>query len=331
MRTAMVDRLDALGLEWPPNRPGGCTLFRSENYMIIDDHGVTELLTIARDAGKAILDVYARDFEVDYKGDDSPLTQADRDAHRTISQGLHNLDRPNLTGLPVISEEGQIPGASERRTWESYWLIDPLDGTKEFVKKNGEFTVNIALMRRISADDEVSWEPMFGLVYAPVLDEAYVGWQDERGSQAYYVEHLSQCDFSSGQSPDSWWLSARPIMAQAVLPGEGEAIIAVASRSHSNEATEQFISRLSADGRKVQAQNYGSSLKLCKVASGEAHVYPRFAPTMEWDTAAADGVCRAAGAQVLNAASGRPLQYNKTDLLNPYFLVTGIIEIKDML
>jgi 3'(2'), 5'-bisphosphate nucleotidase len=322
--------------------------FEGYVIMIFDDRFVGEILDISLRAGRAILEVYSRDFDVDSKADDSPLTEADRAAHGIIVRDLAALEVDGRI-LPVLSEEGDMPSAEVRRSWDDYWLVDPLDGTKEFVKRNGEFTVNIALMRRRvpthsgtaggeGAGAEPAWYPVFGAVYAPVLDEAYVGYDDGEYRQALRVRGLNEGG-NAGPSggpggrtdSDDWKAASRPIRAASVFPDEGQGVKVVASRSHLNAETEAFIARLEKTGRIIETANSGSSLKLCRVASGEAQAYPRFAPTMEWDTAAADGVCRGAGARVLNAETGNPLVYNKDNLLNPHFLVTGIREIEELL
>jgi 3'(2'), 5'-bisphosphate nucleotidase len=313
--------------------------------MMFTDELIGSLLRTALAAGEAILKVYSRDFDVESKADDSPLTEADRAAHGIIAEALA---RTPVEGeiLPLISEEGEQPAPDQRRSWERYWLIDPLDGTKEFVKKSGEFTVNIALiLRERNANGEFQWYPALGVVYAPVLDEAFVGWNAGlRGADpdalvagadapgAFRISGLSAAELSVTEAgPQAWRSSARRIRSASLFPDEGESLRVVASRSHLNDATREFIHRLEATGRRIETANSGSSLKLCRVATGEAQAYPRFAPTCEWDTAAADAVCRGAGARVLSAETGNLLVYNKEDILNPHFLVTGIREIQDLL
>ena len=245
--------------------------------------GVAE---IARRAGEAILEVYRGvDPGVTYKKDDSPLTAADLASHRVIVDGLAQL----ALEIPVLSEEGAGQPYEERSAWDRFWLVDPLDGTKEFIKRNGEFTVNIALV----ADGA----PILGVVYAPVLDREYLGWL---GHGAWRRDGAE---------------ARRAIRAEGT--GDGQLAV-VASRSHAGEELQAFLGRLG-DHRLV---SMGSSLKLCLVADGTADIYPRLGPTMEWDTAAAHGVVAAAGGQVLDR-SGQPLGYNKENLLNPHFLVVG--------
>ena len=250
-----------------------------------------DVVAIAREAGECILEVYNRDdFDVEKKGDDSPLTAADLAAHRTIVAGLEKL----TPDIPVHSEESQGITWEMRRDWQRYWLVDPLDGTKEFVKRNGEFTVNIALVE--------NGEPVAGVVFQPVVDRLY--WA-ARGQGA--------------------WLSVDGGDPQKLRGGphytEADSVVVVASRSHMSDEVKVFVAGLEAEGKAVEFHSSGSSLKLCLVAEGAAHVYPRLGPTMEWDTGAADAVAREAGKQVLNWETRQPLQYNKEDLLNPWFIV----------
>jgi 3'(2'), 5'-bisphosphate nucleotidase len=245
-----------------------------------------EVAQIAIQAGEATLEIYSRvDPGVTYKKDDSPLTAADLASHEQIMVGLRKL----TPDIPILSEEGAESPYSERRDWARFWLVDPLDGTKEFIKKNGEFTVNIALV-----DVGVS---TLGVVYAPVLSRGYLGAQELGAWQ---------------QEGDGEW---KPIRAK----GTGQSSLAVvASRSHAGEALKAFL----AEFPKHHLVSLGSSLKLCLVANGVADLYPRLGPTMEWDTAAAHAVVSAAGGEVLDF-SGEPLRYNKENLLNPYFIVLG--------
>ncbi len=243
------------------------------------------VIDIVRAAGDAIMEVYRQDFAVEHKDDRSPLTQADLAAHRIIVAGLEIL----TPGVPVLSEESASLPWSERQAWTRYWLVDPLDGTREFVKKNGEFTVNIALID--------SHEPVFGVVYAPVLAELLYG---ERGRGA----------FKRAGGEDVPLHTRRP----AVSP-----LRVAASRSHLDERTAALLTRLG----EVETQSLGSSLKFCRIAEARIDVYPRFGPTSEWDTAAAQALVEAAGGVVLEL-DGRPLRYNRKDsLLNPYFIVLG--------
>ncbi len=243
------------------------------------------LVGLARRAGEAILEVYGReDFNVEIKGDDSPLTAADLAAHNVIVAGLKD------TGIPVLSEESKGIERTTRQAWSAFWLVDPLDGTKEFIKRNGEFTVNIALI--------VDGEPLVGVVHAPVLGRTYYG---HRGRTAFVEDESGRRELSTAR------------------PAAGEKLSVVASRSHRNQDTEDYLSTLP----EHELVSSGSSLKFCRVADGSAHLYPRLAPTMEWDTGAAQAVLEAAGGAVVRADNGRPLRYNKDDLLNPFFIATA--------
>lgn len=240
---------------------------------------------IAREAGHAILRLYAQDFDVTRKDDDSPLTQADLAAHELIKTGLSRL----TPDLPLLSEEGAERPYAERAGWSRYWLVDPLDGTKEFIRKNGEFTVNIALVEQ--------GEPVLGVVYAPVLDQLYAG---ARGLGAWREDRNGRQPLKTRAWPE------RPAV--------------VASRSHRDARTDALLERLPAH----TLTSVGSSLKFCLVAAGEADLYPRLGPTSEWDTAAAQAVVEAAGGAVLEWPALTPLRYNAKDsLLNPEFLVVG--------
>lgn len=249
-------------------------------------------LEASQAAGRAILEVYATDFTVDLKGDQSPLTLADRRAHAVICESLAPF------GLPVLSEEGRSIPFAERQGWDFFWMVDPLDGTKEFIQKNGEFTVNIALIRQ--------GRPWLGVVYAPALGELYFAAE---GLGAYRSGEPAAADPASGASR----------LQLAPLPSEGKALRVVASRSHASPETESYLGQL---GEKypVELLCSGSSLKFCHVAEGRAHLYPRFAPTMEWDTAAGQAVVEQAGGTVWDWKTKGPLPYNKENLLNPWFV-----------
>jgi len=260
---------------------------------VIDEaHGVAiaPLMDTARVAGAKILEVYGRDFEVEYKGDDSPLTEADKAANRIIMAFLDS----SHAGTPVISEENREIAYEQRRDWHRFWLVDPLDGTKEFIKKNGEFTVNIALVEK--------GRPVLGVVYRPVNDILYLG-----------VENAGAWRIGGGGHPR--------VLEGGPHYSEKDQVQVVASRSHLTPEVEAFVEELRRQGKEVAFLSAGSSLKLCLVAEGTADVYPRFGPTMEWDTGAAQVVATAAGRQVLNAETREPLAYNKENLLNPYFIV----------
>ena len=246
-------------------------------------------------AGKEILKVYETDFNVEIKGDDSPLTQADKNANEVINAYL----KP--TNIPVISEENRQLDFSERKNWSQCWIVDPLDGTKEFIKKNGEFTVNIALVE--------NGNPMLGVIYVPVSKELYFTAEDGKTSKKIIVT-------SEEISVDEIVENAKTITPSTIT----SEVKIVGSRSHLNEDTQNFISEMEKKS-KVEIVSKGSSLKFCLVAEGLAHIYPRFAPTMEWDTAAGHAICKAVGISVIDQTTGKPMQYNKPNLLNNYFLV----------
>lgn len=248
------------------------------------------IVDIATQAGQAILEVYQRDFDVQHKADASPLTEADLAAHRSIISSLEEL----TPDIPIISEESAAIPYAQRRAWTRYWLIDPLDGTKEFVRRNGEFTVNIALIEEGA--------PILGVVHVPVTGVSYIG---EVGVGAW------KCALTGDPVP---------IAAQTDCQ---QPIRVVASRSHLNEAVQAMLERLGEN----ELVSMGSSLKLCLVAEGQADLYPRLGPTSEWDTAAAQAVVVAAGGQVTDCQM-QPLDYNQKDsLLNPHFLVFADTQI----
>ena len=246
---------------------------------------IDPIVDLAVVAGEAILEVYATDFDVQAKGDDSPLTQADLASHRCIVAGLRAL----TPDIPIISEEEGLPEFSERSQWQQYWLIDPLDGTKEFVNRNGEFTVNIALI-----DDG---RPVLGVVHVPVQDRTYVG-----------------CEGIGSEIRDDDSVTSIRVAENSETP-----VRIVGSRSHRGSSLDAFLAKVG-DSELVPM---GSSLKFCVVAEGRADVYPRLGPTSEWDTAAAQAVVEQAGGAVLKL-DGKPLSYNtKEEILNPWFVVIG--------
>ena len=241
----------------------------------------------ALEAGKEIMGIYLdpkQDFGIEKKADNSPLTLADKAAHNCIVRYLKQ------TNIPILSEEGAHLPFEERKTWDRLWVVDPLDGTKEFIKKNGEFTVNIALVEGGS--------PILGVIYVPAQGVLY-----------------------SGIVGKGAWKGVREERESLPLSKEKDGFVVVASRSHLSPETEDYINQLRQKHDKVQLISSGSSLKICLVAEGSADVYPRFAPTMEWDTAAGDAIARAAGRMVVDASSNQPLTYNKPDLHNPWFIV----------
>jgi len=259
---------------------------------------IPSVLNTAVRAGRAIINIYERDDQgIQYKKDESPLTEADLASNNVIIEALEN------TGLPILSEEGRDIPFSARKHWELFWLVDPLDGTKEFIKRNGEFTVNIALINK--------HEPVFGVIYAPVPDLLYFGGKDY---QSLRMENVLNTDEITGH--DITHKSTK-----LPLKEKGNAYRIVASRSHRNEETENFIMEM---GKKHELEFVpkGSSLKFCVVAEGAADCYPRFAPTMEWDTGAGHAI--AEGAQcTVQQVHNNDLTYNKEQLLNPYFIVYG--------
>jgi len=269
--------------------------------MIDEEKYLHYALVSAIEAGLDILSIYndpSQDFGIERKADNSPLTLADKAAHRRIVSRLEPL------GIPVLSEEGRHLPYEERALWETLWIVDPLDGTKEFIKKNGEFTVNIALVRQ--------GQPVLGVIYVPVQEQLYFA-SPQTGALLVHQKAYEPL-------PPLSDLIAR---AQKLPIGQErpDEFVIVASRSHMNMETEAYIEEMQRIHPHVRLVSSGSSLKICMVAEGRADVYPRFAPTMEWDTAAGDAIARIAGCLVTNAQTGQPMQYNKADLLNPWFLV----------
>jgi len=250
-----------------------------------------ELVAIAQAAGKAILEIYhdeARFDHVDMKADDSPLTLADQAAHKVIAARLEAL----TPEIPVLSEEGKAIEYETRSQWEKFWLVDPLDGTKEFIKRNGEFTVNIALVE--------GQRVVMGCVHVPVQNTTYYA---AKGEGAFVVREGKEAEKIEAAS----------------FGMEDAGLRLVCSRSHMSEAVENYVKQF----ENPELVSMGSSLKLVLVAEGKADIYPRLGPTMEWDTAAAQIVVEEAGGTVLNHETDQPLTYNKENLLNPYFLVFG--------
>jgi 3'(2'), 5'-bisphosphate nucleotidase len=247
---------------------------------------IQDIVTIAKEAGKAIMQVYKQDFEVEYKQDSSPLTLADKKANDIIEAGLNKLS----VNLPILSEEGNDIPYKDRKEWEYFWLVDPLDGTKEFVKKNDEFTVNIALIHKDT--------PILGVVYAPALDVCYWAKQGEGA-------------FKDGQN--------LPLKAES----QRNTYKIVASRSHMSDETQAFIDAIDTQKEK-ELISIGSSLKICLVAEGEADIYPRLGPTMEWDTGAAHAIVNESGGQLNDQKNNNVLKYNTSEkLLNNYFVVAN--------
>lgn len=250
---------------------------------MLDTIEIAKIRDIALDAGTAIMEIYQKDFSVEYKDDKSPLTEADLKANEVICRALGTL----YPAIPIMSEENKEVGYEDRKDWEYYWCIDPIDGTKEFIKKNDEFTVNIALIHNNT--------PVIGVVYAPAIEEMYSA---KKGEGAY----------KNGQK-----------LPLQVNDRPAELLRVVASKSHLSEETQTFIDNL--ETQHIEQVSKGSSLKLCMVAEGSADIYPRLAPTMEWDTAAADAIVRESGKMTYQFDEGTPVQYNKENLLNPWFIV----------
>lgn len=252
------------------------------------------------DAGKEIMEIYHNgDFGISSKADDSPLTIADQRANDIINEYLENHN------LPIISEENREIEYAERKEWTSCWIVDPLDGTKEFIKKNGEFTVNIAFIE--------DGKPELGVIYAPALNTIYFAVVSE--SKAY--RHVI--------TDDNVKVEMILESSEEIYPAKtkGDCLKIVGSRSHMNEDTENFINALKeSHGDNIEIVSKGSSLKFCLVAEGEAHIYPRFAPTMEWDTAAGQAICEAVGLSCVFRETGEPILYNRENLLNGHFSVS---------
>lgn len=260
----------------------------------------------ALDAGKSIMDIYTDpevDFEIETKADNSPLTLADKASNRLIVSAL------SVTPFPILSEEEKEVPFEERKQWTTLWIVDPLDGTKEFIKRNGEFTVNIALVNK--------GVPVIGVIYVPVRKELYFA------CDALGAYKLTNIDSASQPSMDEMRRKAARLPSALMHQG----VVVVASRSHQTEETTRYIENLRKKGQPVTLISSGSSLKICLVAEGSADIYPRFAPTMEWDTAAGHAIAKAAGCEVYHIDEKTPLAYNKEKLLNPWFVVKAVSPI----
>lgn len=256
---------------------------------------LNKAIKAALKAGKAIMEIYhSEDLLVVLKNDSSPLTQADTQAHEIIKKSLG-------PSFPLLSEEGSKINYLERKNWSKFWMIDPIDGTKEFIKRNGEFTVNIALIENQT--------PIMGVVYAPALRILYFA---EKGLGSFKAEgiesiedlnHANTINLSNRTYPKSYTL--------------------VVSKSHMNDETQKYVDKKEKEYGEITCKSYGSSLKICKVADGSAHCYPRFGPTMEWDTAAAHAIVQIAGCKVSQSENNLNLIYNKKKLVNPSFIISG--------
>ncbi|WP_458628866.1 3'(2'),5'-bisphosphate nucleotidase CysQ [Winogradskyella sp. PC D3.3] len=287
------------------SNPSNNRITESPSHRLITSppHRLTELLhhsiTAALEAGKVILDIYhSDDFEVELKGDNSPLTKADIASHNVIMSHLKS------TTIPVLSEEGKSISYEERKDWSQLWIVDPIDGTKEFIKRNGEFTVNIALIE--------NQKTVLGVIYVPVLGDLYFS-TSEIGAYKVSV-NLDDYDVSTliGQGN------------KLPLERDDKTFTIVASRSHMSPETEAYVSEMREKHGDVNLISKGSSLKLCMVAEGQADCYPRFAPTMEWDTAAGQAICEHAGFEVLDWSTKERMLYNREELLNNWFLVKAV-------
>ncbi len=250
-------------------------------------------------AGEKILEIYndpTSDFGIERKADNSPLTKADKAAHIQIVDLLEPLQ------IPILSEEGRAIPYEERKAWSKLWIVDPLDGTKEFIKRNGEFTVNIALVE--------DGDPILGVIYIPVTKELYYA-DREVGTFKITIDDKFTEQMEAKATP-------------LPLNESHEGYRIVASRSHLSQQTSDFIEQMRLEHPNIELVSKGSSLKICLIAEGTADVYPRYAPTCEWDTAAGDAILRATGKMLVRCEDGLKLEYNKEDLLNPYFITSHI-------
>lgn len=242
---------------------------------------IKKVITIAKEASVAVMEIYNTNFDVEYKEDSSPLTIADLKANEIICNSLLKL----YPKIPILSEETKVSDYSDRKKWEYLWVIDPIDGTKEFVKKTGEFTINIALVQ--------NGVPILGVVYAPAIDVLYYA---QKGYGAF--KNSTSIPFKRDDNK----------------------YLVVASVSHLSDETKKYIENIKTSKIK-ETTSMGSSLKLCLVASGEADIYPRFAPTSEWDTCAAHAIVLECKKDVVDAYTNKTLVYNKENILNPFFIV----------
>ena len=260
---------------------------------LITEELIQQVIKIARQAGSAIMKVYKSEFDVYIKDDNSPVTEADTKANAVITEGLKEINPE----IPILSEEGRDVPFEERSKWETFWLVDPLDGTKEFIKKNDEFTINIALLKKN--------QPVFGVVFAPALDILYWG---RTGQGAFKT--------ISGNSQT-------PVSVNSQL---SDPVKIVGSRSHPSIKMNTFTSQF----EKYEVKPMGSSLKICSVADGSVHFYPRLGPTMEWDTAAAHAILKSADGEIIKYGTNKPLEYNKRNLLNPEFIAGNMQNIQSL-
>ncbi len=256
-----------------------------------------KIVNVSIEAGKRIMDIYdLEDFGISFKEDNSPLTFADKASNNVIMNVLKKID------IPIISEENKQIEYSERKNWQKFWLVDPLDGTKEFIKKNGQFTVNIALI-----ENEL---PVLGVIYIPVQKNLYFGM---KGLGSFKISNI-----------DYTYQTYNQLISEAEkIPNieNNNSYTVLASKSHFKEKTKEFIDNLRNKYADLQIINVGSSLKFCTIAEAKADIYPRFGPTMEWDIAAGHAIVKFAGGKVINYDSNKEMSYNKKSLLNPFFIV----------
>lgn len=266
---------------------------------MINDH-LKIAIQASLDAGDAIMKIYDTSFSVELKDDKSPLTEADKKANSIITRHL------KTTEIPIISEESRQTDHSIRKNWKTCWVVDPVDGTKEFIKRNGEFTVNIAMVS--------NQKPILGVIYVPATKVLYV------------ADVIKKIAFKAKLQTHSTTMDRVLELSEPLNPKAigNNKVRVVASRSHMSQETMDFMETLKADGKEVEIVSKGSSLKFCLLAEGQADVYPRFAPTMEWDTAAGQAICNAVGVEVISKETDKPLLYNKENLLNPWFLVSAL-------
>jgi 3'(2'), 5'-bisphosphate nucleotidase len=277
-----------------------------EVFMMSNMALLTHAMMAALEAGREILSVYDTDFSIEHKEDTSPLTLADKQAHQVITRRLAPFE------IPILSEEGRNIAFHERQNWKQLWIVDPLDGTKEFIKRNGEFTVNIALVR--------AGKPVLGVVYWPVKDILYLG---DHETGACKIQKAST-QLKAGEAGDFQNLLDKAFFKIEKLPlkdSKPSVFTIVGSRSHPSPELEALVEKIRKEYGGVDFISAGSALKICLVAEGAADLYPRLGPTMEWDTAAGQAVAEASGASVLDYEKKTPLTYNKENLLNPWFVV----------
>lgn len=258
-------------------------------------------------AGKVIREIYekpASEYEIEKKADDSPLTLADRKANEVITTYLEK------TSYPILSEEGRSIDYNSRKNWESLWIVDPLDGTKEFIKRNGEFTVNIAWVKK--------QQPIIGVIYVPVTSRLYFSGLS---LGAYRVDDIQDLD----RFPNLDALIKKAIKLPYIH--NTDKFVVVASRSHTSPGVKKFIETIKMRYGTIETTSIGSSLKFCLMAEGSTDCYPRYTPTMEWDTAAGHAIALASGMSVVQVDTGESLIYNKPNLLNPFFIVKNSKEL----